>query len=1007
MAVLKIVIWNLDLFIVEEKLASARALYQQRVYQRAEAICLSVYSEDPLNADNLLLLGAIYFQCRLLDQSVFYSKLATKANPSLAEAYGNLGNALKEKGDVNGALHYYQKALSLKPFVEGYSNLAVTYTSIGLLQEAEHCYKCALQINPELLNIYCDLGYICKLNGKLEEAKNHYMQALKKNPDYSVAWNNLGCVHMIEKNSELALKCYQKACKYDPLYFDAFVNLASWYKENRDYKHALHYYCHLLKLQPTNSVIYVNIASLFYDRKDWDTAIGYYVKAIELQPDFADAYCNMGNAFKEKADVNSAIHNYYVALSINPNHPDTLNNLANVMKDQRRLDEACSMYIQALQARPTFAAAHSNLASVYKEMKRYNEAKFHYGEALRLNPEFSDAYSNLGNLLKEIGAVSEALSCYTRAVHINPSHADAYSNIASTCKDSNDIANAICYYRKALELKGEFPDAFCNLEHCLQLVCDWKNLDARISKIKSIVSGQLALSQVPSVQPHHTMLYPLDDYTYLNIAKAHGDLAKTNSLAYNLPPFDFSHLINGRKGRLRIGYVSSDFGNHPTSHLMQSVPGFHDRNKCEVFCYALSANDGSAYRIKLEKEAEHFIDLSVVSSDGAAARKIFEDEIHVLINLNGYTKGARNEIFALKPAPIQVMWLGYPGTSGSPYMDYIITDKVTSPMEFSHMYSETFIYMPHTFFVGDHKQMFKFMDTDEHAKDAMIGKVFFAKHAEAYGIPPLKSLSKKGPRKNFSYGRALPIDVEVKVSDNEIVRKKRIVSEPNSPSSIIDENGNTSSDTYDERPVVFCNFNQLYKIDPEIFDVWLNILKRVPNSVLWLLQFPPLGEMNLRKLANEKGVPAHQIVFSGLAEKEEHIFRGRYADMFLDTPLCNGHTTGMDILWAGTPMLTMPKKTFPSRVAASLLTALGCGELVKSTYKEYEDFAVKFGNDGDLRIQLKAKVERRRHESPLFDTKLLSSSLERAYEEAWNVYKSNISNGKPGNNPQNHPIVLK
>jgi len=174
---------------------------------------------------------------------------------------------------------------------------------------------------------------------------------------------------------------------------------------------------------------------------------------------------------------------------------------------------------------------------------------------------------------------------------------------------------------------------------------------------------------------------------------------------YTFPSERYGRLHNGQ--RLRIGYVSSDFGNHPTSHLMQSVPGFHDKANVEIFCYALSADDGTTFRSKIKTEVEHFIDLSGIVCNGKAADRIYQDGIHILMNLNGYTKGARNEIFALRPAPIQVMWLGYPGTSGANYMDYIITDAVTSPLDgVEQDYSEKFAYMPRTYFVGDHKQMF-------------------------------------------------------------------------------------------------------------------------------------------------------------------------------------------------------------------------------------------------------------------------------------------------------------
>lgn len=222
-------------------------------------------------------------------------------------------------------------------------------------------------------------------------------------------------------------------------------------------------------------------------------------------------------------------------------------------------------------------------------------------------------------------------------------------------------------------------------------------------KLVSTVADQLEKNRLPSVHPHHSMLYPLSHDQRKAIAARHAALCYEKIQILHKGPYSFKAET---VSRLKIGYVSSDFGNHPTSHLMQSVPGMHNRDLVEIFCYALSPDDGTTFRTKIESECDHFIDLSTMNCNGKAADRIHGDGIHILVNMNGYTKGARNEIFALRPAPIQVMWLGYPGTSGAPFIDYIITDKMTSPIELAPQYSEKLAYMPDTFFVGDHKQMF-------------------------------------------------------------------------------------------------------------------------------------------------------------------------------------------------------------------------------------------------------------------------------------------------------------
>lgn len=339
---------------------------------------------------------------------------------------------------------------------------------------------------------------------------------------------------------------------------------------------------------------------------------------------------------------------------------------------------------------------------------KLDEALLHYRQAINIQPRFADAYSNMGNTLREMDDVMGALISFKKAIQINPSFADAHCNLASIYKDMGNIFDAINSYKDALKWKPDFPDAYCNLAHCLQIICDWNDYEERMQNIVCVIEDQLICDKLPSIHPHHSMLYPFSNKTRKEIAKRHASLYLDKLNMLGRVEFSHSRHLNGR---LRIGYVSSDFGNHPTSHLMQTIPGLHDRSKVEVFCYALNADDGTTFRSKIKHESEHFCDLTQYSCIIEAAKKIHSDGIHVLINMNGYTKGAKNEIFALRPAPVQVMWLGYPGTSGADFMDYIITDPISSPISEEINYSEKFAYMPETYFIGDHKQMFGHLKT--------------------------------------------------------------------------------------------------------------------------------------------------------------------------------------------------------------------------------------------------------------------------------------------------------
>lgn len=298
--------------------------------------------------------------------------------------------------------------------------------------------------------------------------------------------------------------------------------------------------------------------------------------------------------------------------------------------------------------------------------------------------------------------------------------------------------------------------------------------------------------------------------------------------------------------------------------------------------------------------------------------------------MNGYTKGARNELFALQPAPLQVMWLGYPGTSGASFMDYIITDKMTSPIEVAEQYSEKLAFMPNTFFVGDHRQMFPHL-----GQKAILdlGSGHIAENIAIVNGTDISTLTEQHTAKqlrlvdgsnevNFPVlTTAMSQAIMTLVQSGQASATINGINIYNGSSNL----GNNKSATGEAIPngliistrsqynlpddaVIYCNFNQLYKIDPSTLEMWLNILKNVPKSVLWLLRFPAVGEPNIQQTAIDAGIPKGRIIFSPVAAKEEHVRRGQLADVCLDTPLCNGHTTGMDVLWAGTPMVTLPGK---------------------------------------------------------------------------------------------------
>jgi len=839
----------------------------------------------------------------------------------------------------------------------------------------------------------------------------------------------LGCVFNAQGEIWLAIHHFEKAVALDPTFIDGFINLGNVLKEARIFDRAGTAYLNALNLNPTHAVAHGNLACVYYEQGLNDLAIDEYRRAIEIQPNFPDAYCNLANALKVKGQIKEAEDFYLTAISLCPTHCDSLNNLANIKREQGNLDEAIALYNKALELYPDFAVAHSNVASVLQQQGKLHDALAHYREAVRISPTFADAYSNMGNTLKEMADITGALQCYSQAIQINPTFADAHSNLASLYKDSGSIPEAVQYYRTALQLKPDFPDAYCNLSHCLQMICEWSDYSSRMKNLVQIVQDQLDNNRLPSVHPHHSMLYPLTHHQRRGIGARHAALCVEKVMTLCREPYQHPADLRASGGRLRIGYVSSDFGNHPTSHLMQSIPGHHNMKNVEIFCYAISADDGTNFRRKVASESEHFVDLSLIPCNGKAADRIHADGIHILVNMNGYTKGARNEIFALKPAPIQVMWLGYPGTSGASFMDYILTDKVTSPPHTASQYSERLACMPRTFFIGDHQNMFPHLrekillcphdQPNANTRDniCLVNGYDLEQLFESCDVREVNQPCEDGPtlpkgshiiRKVIDLPNLDPINQMIQGSQSTCLingcsvnngltitqRYPRVASGEDVARKLI----LTSRAQYGlpNDAVVYCNFNQLYKINPETMKIWADILRAVPNAVLWLLKFPAMGEENIHKYVARYGLPSERIIFSNVASKEEHVRRGQLADICLDTPICNGHTTGMDILWAGTPMVSMPSfledpevgNTLASRVASSQLQALGCPELAATSPEEYRNVAVKLGSDMEYLRKVRAKVWYARTSSQLFDTEEYAKDMESLYRRMWELYES-------------------
>eukprot|EP00850_Spirogloea_muscicola_P021471 SM000250S08729 [mRNA] locus=s250:111942:120200:- [translate_table: standard] len=881
-------------------LTLAHQAYEEGNYEQALSHRKIVHELWPSQTDALLLMGAVYYQLHDYDKCIMKNQEAIKVNPALAECYGHMANALKEKGDLDLAIYYYLRAIEV--------------LSHGVDDEMMRCAQTIDSSSPwKHVDAHCNLGSLLKAQGYIHQAYLCFQQALHMQPSCPFAWSNMAGILMETGEYFQALLYYKEALSLKPDLVEALLCQGNIFEAVGYIPEAMVCYRKAIQHRPDSAVAYGNLANVYYELGQLDCAITNYQRAVSKDPSLLDAYNNLGNALKAAGRTGEAMSCYQSCLAVQPQHLHALINLGNVYLELNQLSEAQKLYERTLLVTTGLSAPYSSLASIYKQKGNSAAAIACYNGVLRVDPLAADALVNRGNTLKEVGRVSEALQDYLTAVAIRPSMAEGHANLGSAYKDSGHVEAAIRSYKQALLLRPDFPEATCNLLHTLQCVCDWEDREEKFKDLESVVKRQMEIDVLPSVQPFHAIAYPIDPLTALEISRRYAEHCRVLASRLSLPPYNHSPPASKLPGRLHIGYVSSDFGNHPLSHLMGSVFGLHNRQRIKVFCYALSSSDGSEWRQRIASEAEVFIDISSFSTDQIGQR-IFDDNIHILVNLNGYTKGARNDIFALRPAPIQISYMGFPGTTGADYIDYLVTDELVSPQCFAHIYSETLVYLPHCYFVNDYKQR----NLDILDPSPILTRA-------QYGLPEDKFL--------------------------------------------------------------FACFNQLYKIDPDTFLTWCNILKRVPNSALWLLRFPAAGEARLSAFAQKRGVRSDQIIFTDVAAKNEHIRRSALADLFLDTPLCNAHTTGVDVLWAGLPMITLPLQKMATRVAMSLAFACGLGpDMVVYSLDEYEERAVMYATNPELLKVLRGKLSRNRLTCPLFDTTRWVVNFERALFAMWRLY---------------------
>jgi predicted O-linked N-acetylglucosamine transferase (SPINDLY family) len=665
------------------------------------------------------------------------------------------------------------------------------------------------------------------------------------------------------EEAELLLK---ELIQIDSNHHDAYHLLGIIYAGREKFDQAQIYFKEALRICPENPVYNSNYANSLQDSWKVEESFSYYRKAIQLNPDFVDAYFNLGNAYRKTQRFNEALESYAKALQINPS------------------------YIKAL----------INIATVYEATKKFNEAINTLKDALKLDSHSYEVLSTIAILFASQKDYPQAMTYFKQAFDTGKADDKFYSNYGTVCTDMNNPKEAAVAFLKAAEIAPSKHASIGRALHQKMLIADWL--------------GTTELNQ-EIVRRLHSKEDVVDPFGYMGYSESEADLqiAGTVYLKNKFPelPADFKIKKYPRHAKIKIAYVSGEYREHANGSLMTGLIECHDKNKFEVIGLDNGRGDDSSLRRRLLNAFDEFIDINNIS-DIDLTLQLREREVDILFNLNGFFGAHRTGLFANRAAPIQINFLGCPGTMGVDYMDYLIADNVVIPKSSYQYYDEKIISLPHTYQINDSKR-----------PEVRIGAL----------------------RKNWN----LP-----------------------------------------EEAFVFCCFNNVYKITPHTFKRWMQILKRVPSSVLWFYTNYDEAIQNLKREAENQGVNSERLIFSPYINMYEHLDRSALADLFLDSLPYNAHTSASDALWANVPVLTLQGKSFAGRVAASLLHAIEMPELITYTEQEFEDRAVDLATHPEKLTALKVKLSKNRLTTPLFDTKLYTKHFESALIEAYERYQSDL-----------------
>jgi predicted O-linked N-acetylglucosamine transferase (SPINDLY family) len=490
----------------------------------------------------------------------------------------------------------------------------------------------------------------------------------------------------------------RQVLQYQPNHTEAIYLLGVIANDVGKLEQAREFFRHTAQLSPGNAVFTNALGEVNLNLGRQEEALACFRQAIASRPSYERAHNNLGRALHALGDLPAAEASFTEAVRLNPRYPTAHNNLGAALQAQGQVAKAGDHFRQALALRPDYPEAHFNLGTVLQAQDDPVSAAGCFQEAIRLRPNYVRAHFHLGQVLEQLRQDYAALASYETADRLQPDDPEILRRLGDLLVLKKDWPAALAALEKAAALRQDDPEPFARLASARQQVCDWRAYTAELERLWADAEKQIAAGKATAVVPFQAVTLPWPRQRLLAVARSHCEsLTRRQHDRGVTLNVDHPHT---RPDRLRIGYVSGDFYDHPISHLLQGLFGCHDRSQFEVFAYSFGPPDQSSYRRRIIAGCDHFIEVAPLSSLNLAQR-IVADGIHILVDLMGHTGVNRLGAFALRPAPIQVSFLGMLGTTGGDFLDYLITDRIVTPPEYAPDFVEKLVTLPDCYLIAE------------------------------------------------------------------------------------------------------------------------------------------------------------------------------------------------------------------------------------------------------------------------------------------------------------------